>query len=587
MMMTLQRLLFVLIAAVIVAALVPAGLTLERQLGDAIEATTRSDLESAPALVAERRRSISDAMMMHAKEIAEAPGLAAALVRGDTAEALRLVEEARGDYGEEAVLLTLGGRALAGVVPPAELIARTAVGEMPVEVVPDGGGLMTVGLAPVMNDTIAVAVAGVSVATDVAEAGALAALARSDILILRDDGALAAVTPAVRDTASLVSVVRALPDSVSVHEVTVAGRRYLLSTAPLGEYARVFFVRDMERERAVLGSLRETAAVSLGFALLLALLLGALFATRIARPVESLAAAADRLAAGDFHAPLGRSSLAEVRRMADAFDAMRLALAARLEELEAVNRELADRQARLVALQAELIQRDRLAATGQLVAQLAHEIRNPVANVRNCLELLRRRLKDDPEAREFADMAIDELLRMHEMAEQMLDLHRPGDAGVRETDLTSVARDVVALVRVGAPETLVVTVTGEDAVVAAVAPDSLKQVVLNLVQNAREATHEEGRIDLVVQRSGDIAVIEVRDDGPGIPVHVLPRVFDPFFTTKGDLHGVGLGLFVAEGIIRGFGGRITAANRKSGGARFRIELPPAATQRSGAEEKQA
>ena len=77
------------------------------------------------------------------------------------------------------------------------------------------------------------------------------------------------------------------------------------------------------------------------------------------------------------------------------------------------------------------MQRDRLGAAGRLVAQLAHEIRNPIASLRNCLELIRRRVDDDPEAREFADLAIDELLRMHELAEQMLDLNRPRDPGAQ------------------------------------------------------------------------------------------------------------------------------------------------------------
>ena len=116
--------------------------------------------------------------------------------------------------------------------------------------------------------------------------------------------------------------------------------------------------------------------------------------------------------------------------MSTTFDSMRRALAARLEELGHANVELVDRNARLTALQSDLMQRDRLDAAGRLVAQLAHEIRNPIASLRNCLELIRRRVEHDPEALEFTDLAIDELLRMHELAEQMLDLNRPRDTGV-------------------------------------------------------------------------------------------------------------------------------------------------------------
>jgi len=297
---------------------------------------------------------------------------------------------------------------------------------------------------------------------------------------------------------------------------------------------------------------------------------------RLARPVGVLAAAADRLAAGDFDAPLGKPAIREVGRMADAFESMRRALAARIEELARTNRELEDRQARLSALQAELIQRDRLATAGQIVVQLAHEIRNPVANVRNCLELLRRRLQDDPEALEFADLAIDELLRMHELAEEMLDLHRPHDARIRTADLAAVAGEVASLVRLGLPDSLTLRLDAPGPVPVTVPPDAMKQVLLNLVQNAREAVRDVGGISLRVRREGEQALIEVEDDGPGIPADVLPRVFDPFFTTKGEVHGVGLGLFVAEGIVRGAGGRIAVdSGNDRTGTLFTISLPVA------------
>ena len=117
--------------------------------------------------------------------------------------------------------------------------------------------------------------------------------------------------------------------------------------------------------------------------------------------------------------------------------------------MEEANQELEDRQQRLVVLQAELVQRDRLASAGRLLAQLAHEIRNPIASIRNCLEVLRRRTADEPEAQEFADMAIDELLRMHELTEQMLDVHRPRDPENSSCEVTQVAKEVANLLKAG------------------------------------------------------------------------------------------------------------------------------------------
>ena len=225
-------------------------------------------------------------------------------------------------------------------------------------------------------------------------------------------------------------------------------------------------------------------------------------------------------------------------------------------------------------LQAELIQRDRHSAAARLLAQLAHEVRNPVASVRNCLEVLRRRVEGDEEASEIADLAIDELLRMHELAEQMLDLHRPGSTE-GDCDATAVAEDVAAVVRIGLGDREVdIVVTSVGPVTTEIAADPLKQVLLNLVQNAQDALGDSGRIEIHVKATNRNARIDVIDSGPGIGDDALPQIFDPFFTTKADVRGVGLGLFIAAGIVRSHGGRIAAANRADGaGARLTVELP--------------
>ncbi len=572
--MSLRRALLLLIAFVLVAALLPAGLLLEHRLAGAIEEQSRHDLQAAPALLAGSRAQSADAMMMHAKEVATTDGLAASLLAGDDARAVQLVESARGGYGEEAVLLNARGRVLTGPAPPAALIERARAGEMPVEVVGDSLELRTVALAPVHAGNVFAGIAGITSRMGANDARALAGLTRADVVILTRRGGIAASTAAERDTSVIAQAARSWAAGDSLVHVLGADHHLLARAVPLGEFATAILVRDLDRDRAILSTLRRVATLSTGLSALVALILGAFFAMRLAEPARSVALAADRLAAGDFHAPLERPHVAELGRVVDAFEAMRRALAARLEELARANRELEDRQTRLSALQAELMQRDRLAAAGQLVAQLAHEIRNPVANVRNCLEVIRRRSGADAEIRAFADLAIDELLRMHELAEQMLDLHRPHDPGASASDAGVIVREVAALARVGAPPALrITTQVAEDGAVG-IAPDALKQVLLNLVRNAREAMNDRGAIEIALHQEADTAVIDVADTGPGLAPDVLSRVFDPFFTTKGEVQGVGLGLFVAEGMVRGVGGRMSASNRTDrAGARFTITLP--------------
>jgi two-component system, NtrC family, sensor kinase len=342
----------------------------------------------------------------------------------------------------------------------------------------------------------------------------------------------------------------------------------------------VIFTRARDAELAVVPQLHRVAIVSALVALGVALLLGAWMSARVTRPARELSNAASAMARGSFDAPLPKSRIDEVARVAEQFAEMRATLARQMAELREANDALVERNARLVTLQADLMQRDRLAATGRLVANLAHEIRNPVANLRNLLELIRRRTSQDPQVHDYAELAIDELLRMHELAEQMLDLNRPRDPKSQRADPLTVAREVARLATAGAgADEIEISIAGSSHP-ATIAPDALKQVLLNLVQNAREAVMQTGkavpRISIDVHDAGDDVTIRVRDNGPGVPEELRTRIFDPFFTTKSAVDGVGLGLFVAEGLIRSAGGRLSLDGNSGAGATFVIELPAAA-----------
>jgi signal transduction histidine kinase len=490
---SLQRTLLLLIVTALLAGIVPAGVVIDRRLAREVEARAHDDLAQAPRLLADRNMALAEAMLMHAKEVARAPGLADAMARGDRAVATRIAEAARGGFGDAAVVASAAGERWAGPSPGAALVAAARRGEMPVSVVSDDGALYSVTVAGVTRGGVWLGVAGVSMALDRPAAGILAALTRSDVLILGAGGALTAATTGDTVATVIARYATRAPRDGEVREVVHGAQRYLVVAAALGDVATMVFVRDLTRDLAVLPAFRRVVVLSGGGALLLALVLGTAAAHRLARPVGALADAADRLAAGDVGAPLMGSSIREIARLSDAFDAMRRALAARLAEVTGANRELADRQARLEAVQSELLQRERLAVSSRLVAELSHEIRNPIANLRNCLEIVRRRVDADPQAREFADLAIDELLRMHELAEQLLDLNRPRDPAVRTCDVRAVVREVVVLVTAGLPTgVLALNVDAPAGPVprAAIAPDALKQVLLNLVQNAREALTE-------------------------------------------------------------------------------------------------
>ncbi|MEX2608584.1 MAG: ATP-binding protein, partial [Gemmatimonadota bacterium] len=540
-----------------------------RRLSAELERRAREELLRAPMVLEDRNAARAEALAMHADVVAAAPGLSAALLRADREAAISIATSATDFPGEEPVVVGPDGAVWVGPPDVAGLLDRGAANVAGTFV--DGkGGPRAIALAPVPG--AAPGAAGVAAPLDAASAATLAALTRSAVAVLTPGGGVAAATA---DSALAAGVARLASrwgaDKV-VHEVAVAGSARWIVVAPLAGAGNVAFIRTVDEELAAIPGIRRSALVAALVALALAVLVGSLVALLLARPVRALAGAAGKLAEGDFAAPLPRSAIVEVRRMAAAFDSMRAALAARLAELGTANSTLQDRQARLEALQTELIQQDRLAASGRLVAELAHEIRNPLANVRNCLEVVRRRLATDPEGRAFADMAVDELLRMHRLSEQLLDLHRPSENEEQTCDAAAVLEETAALARAGTGAGGTVLVETPAHLPVSIPRDALKQVLLNLVENAREAAGSTGTITLRATPADGLARLEVLDTGPGIPEGVLPRMFDPFFTTKGAVSGVGLGLFVAEGIARRYGGRLQAGNLRGGGARMVLEL---------------
>lgn len=578
---TLNSALLAAIALSVLVAMVPAGIALDRRLAASLIARARADLATAPKLLADRNAAYSDALMMRAKDLAHAPGLAEAVARGDRAGMLAILETVRPSLGAASPLLTSPDSAMSlGPRPDALLIEQTREGRMPVELWTDGTVIRNVALAPLEVQGRWIGAAGVTLPLDDEEVIGLKGLLRADLVLASAPSEI--ITATTLDSAlatAILAKMQAADGDTVTREIEVDDARFLVVRSRLANAGSAIFVRPIAQELAVLPALRRTAALASTAAVAVALLLAAWLARRISRPVRQLAAAADALGAGSFDTVLPDSRLSEVATVAERFHDMREALRSRLVQLRESNEALQERSARLQALQADLLQRERLAAAGRLVAQLAHEIRNPVASLRNCLEVVRRRVAHDPEGLEFADLAINELLRMHELAEQMLDVSRPRPGAPALCAPVATARDVVRLVTAGvSAEVFHVSVAGDPQLRAAIASDALKQVLLNLIQNAREASSERGaehgsRVAIAVARDTSGVTITIDDNGPGIPVDLRERVFDPFFSTKSDLQGVGLGLFVAEGLVRSAGGRISVSEAPGGGARFTLVLP--------------
>jgi two-component system NtrC family sensor kinase len=250
--------------------------------------------------------------------------------------------------------------------------------------------------------------------------------------------------------------------------------------------------------------------------------------------------------------------------------------------IEALMRDVSERkrledQAR--DLYHQLLQAEKLAALGQTISGVAHELNNPLATILTWAERLSQRPVDD-QTRRGLETILSESERAAKIVRNLLTFARKRHTTRAMVDVNQVVRETLALrsyeQRLSNIAIIEALAAGLPLVFAD--PHQFQQVLLNLIINAEQAmlgTH--GRGTLILRTWQDVddnaVMLEVNDDGPGVPEDVQPRIFDPFFTTKEVGKGTGLGLTVAYAIIQEHGGRIIVKSEPGTGASFFIALP--------------
>lgn len=240
---------------------------------------------------------------------------------------------------------------------------------------------------------------------------------------------------------------------------------------------------------------------------------------------------------------------------------------------EKTARELAEVNAQLQKSFEQLRRADRLSALGELSAGLAHEIRNPLGSIEGAVQILGRPQLPEETRREFTDLASREVVRLKGLLTNFLEFARPQPPRIIASDVGLLLESVAKLTSQTATIAKV-AVRVESAEVLppiSVDPEQIKQVLLNLVLNAIQATPNGGQISLRADRDGDWVRVEVQDDGIGIPPEDMERVFDPFFTTRSS--GTGLGLSIAYQIVSQHGGHIAARANPQRGMTFSVTMP--------------
>ena len=253
-------------------------------------------------------------------------------------------------------------------------------------------------------------------------------------------------------------------------------------------------------------------------------------------------------------------------------------------ELHGALRRFLERQRRREAeVATRLAHTDQLASLGRLAAGLAHEIKNPLAGIQSALEILREDLAKE-ENRALCGEMLRELKRVDETMQSLLTSARPTPPRRRLADLHGLLEDVERLVKpsLQGRGIAIETVAAEGPLEAEIDPGKIRQVLINLINNAAEAMVDGGHIRLRAAPfpEGDGAILAVEDDGPGIPEEVREKVFTPFFTTK--FSGTGLGLAIARSLIEQHGGSLELETETGQGTTFFILLPSDAAHESAA-----
>jgi len=228
-----------------------------------------------------------------------------------------------------------------------------------------------------------------------------------------------------------------------------------------------------------------------------------------------------------------------------------------------------------LSLEKQLQHATKMQAMGVLSASIAHEFNNPLAGITNIIHGIKNRAVYDEEDAELIDMAIRECARLKDLIGSLHDFNRPSSGTFAQMDVHSTIRGLLVLCNhLFNTKKLSVTTHFQPGLphVHAVA-DQIKQVLLNLLNNAVDACSFYGTIIIKTGTTDGHVFIDITDDGKGMDAETVQRIFDPFFTTRAEVKGIGLGLSVSYGIIRRHQGKIVVESEPQKGSTFRILLP--------------
>lgn len=229
----------------------------------------------------------------------------------------------------------------------------------------------------------------------------------------------------------------------------------------------------------------------------------------------------------------------------------------------------------LQKMQEALLQSEKLAAMGRLTSQIAHELNNPIYGIMNTLELLKTEIPPESKRRRILELSLSEIQRLSEMLRNMLSFSKPEEEKRRPIKIDELIEGILLVMEKQMRESNIQVDISFDPDIPEImaSTNQMRQVMLNILKNGKEAMPKGGILTVRTVRERDNVLIHIQDTGMGIPEEIRDKIFDAFFTTKQKVKGVGLGLSVCYGIIKDHGGEIKVESEEGKGTTFTIRLP--------------
>jgi len=237
-------------------------------------------------------------------------------------------------------------------------------------------------------------------------------------------------------------------------------------------------------------------------------------------------------------------------------------------QVELAKKELKDAQA-------QIIHSERLAAIGEMSVIVAHEVRNPMSSIRSCAQRIHKAVEEEDPNKKYTNYIMQEVDRLERIVKDMLTVTRQPKPNLVEENVNKVIKEILIHMddEIGKSGAILIKELDQSLPAIPVDPALLKQVILNMIQNALFFMQGREKKELKIATGQDKRYLQIKisDTGPGIPAHNRKRVFEPFFSTKPQ--GTGLGLAICQRIVVAHKGKIELESEIDKGATFIVSLP--------------